>query len=123
MTKTDLTIIQHLNHLAARLQVGLMKITALEEDIAGIKEAMSTSSGAGVASIREDLRKDVARERALMEASMEHRIDQHVGKLLADKDTSAALARLERRIDDASDRLTRVEAERADQASRAGGEA
>jgi hypothetical protein len=96
------TLLQNMTMLTLRVQAILEKVNALDARV-------SASSGEGLSGIREEIRRDVSKERAMMEASMEHRIDQQVGRLLADKDNSAAITRLERRLDSVIERLAKLE--------------
>ncbi|AUF82267.1 hypothetical protein TetV_175 [Tetraselmis virus 1] len=94
-------LVQHLNHLAARIQAVVHKVDALSEELEELRQNSSTAEGSltsnDLTNTREDIKRDIIRERAMMEASIEHRIDQQVGKLLTDPCDN--IAKLEGRMD------------------------
>ena len=117
------TLVQHMNHLAARIQAVVRKVDSLADQIEEIRNgAAAASSGAAKAeemsALRDDIKRDVIRERAMMEASLEHRIDQQVNRLMIDKDQTAVLARLEKRLDDVDGTLIKFDARIADTGKR-----
>lgn len=110
---------QHMNHLAARVQAIVRKVDALADQIEEIRNANGADPSEGVkaediSTLRDDIKRDVIRERAMMEASLEHRIDQQVNRLMIDKDQSAVISRLEKRMDDVDGTLVKLDARISD---------
>ena len=114
-----MTIVQHINHLAARIQAVIHKVDSLSDQLEELKTADGSAARSGptaeeVASLRDDIKRDVIKERAMMEASLEHRIDQQVNRLMIDRDQSAVISRLEKRMDDVDTTLIKLDARLAE---------
>lgn len=110
-----MTIVQHINHLAARIQAVIRKVDSLADQLEDLKNGeggagASRPSAEDVANLRDDIKRDVIKERAMMEASLEHRIDQQVNRLMIDRDQSAVISRLEKRMDDVDTTLIKLDA-------------
>eukprot|EP00873_Tetraselmis_striata_P033712 jgi/Tetstr1/453976/TSEL_040895.t1 len=93
------------------MQAVVHKVNLLSDEV----ERLGGGGGAGVTpedigALRDDIKRDVVRERAMMEASLEHRIDQQVNRLMIDKDQSASISRLEKRMDGADAALAKLDA-------------
>lgn len=112
------TLVQHMNHLAARIQAVIHKVDSLADQLEELRSggAGGSVTAEAVAGLREDIRKDVIRERGMMEASLEHRIDQRVNRLMMDKDQTAVIARLEKRMEEVDGTVASLEARVADAA-------
>lgn len=113
------TLVQHMTHLAARIQAVVRKVDSLADQIEDLRSGGAADQSEGVktediSALRDDIKRDVIRERAMMEASLEHRIDQQVNRLMIDKDQSAVIARLERRLDDVDGTLVKLDTRLAD---------
>lgn len=109
----QVTIVQHINHLAARIQAVIRKVDSLSDQLDELRSGGAGAPGKtaeDVATLREDIKRDVIKERAMMEASLEHRIDQQVNRLMIDRDQTAAISRLEKRTDDVDATLIRMDA-------------
>ena len=107
----NVTIVQHMHHLAARIHAVVHKVNSLSDQLEELKAGMGGSSGSAeaISALRDEIKRDVIRERAMMEASLEHRIDQQLNRLMIDKDQSASISRLERRADSVDSTLVRLD--------------
>eukprot|EP00873_Tetraselmis_striata_P043841 jgi/Tetstr1/464105/TSEL_008910.t1 len=114
----QVTIVQHINHLAARIQAVIHKVDSLSDQLEELKAGAGADKAGptaeDVAALRDDIKRDVIKERAMMEASLEHRIDQQVNRLMIDRDQSAVISRLEKRMDDADATLVKLDARLAE---------
>lgn len=87
--------------LSAKVQAALTKVDALSAQMAELKAAAGDiTKPADITEMKEELKRDIIRERAMMEASLEHRMDQQMNRLILENDQTAALSRLEKRIAD-----------------------
>ena len=93
-------IVQHITMIAARLQA----LSATVEKMAGQIEELKAGAGSSakptdIADLKDELKKDIIRERAMLEASLEHRIDQQINRSVVENDQTASIAALNKRID------------------------
>ena len=115
------TLAQHINYIAARVQAVVAKLDELSIRVDGMQLAGLNQGGASkddLAAMREDVKRDIVRERAMMEASLEHRIDQQVARQMIDRDPSAAISRLEKKTGDIDAAVLQLDARLADIATR-----
>lgn len=115
------TLAQHINYIAARVQAVVAKLDELSIRVDGMQLAGLNQGGASkddLAAMREDVKRDIVRERAMMEASLEHRIDQQVARQMIDRDPSAAISRLEKKTGDIDAAVLQLDAQLADIATR-----
>ena len=120
MSSSSATILQHVSHIAARVQAIAHRLDAVSEDLADLRQSMGGGDAIvkpdDLVSLREDIKRDVIRERAMMEASLEHRIDQQITRHMPD--ASAGLARVEGRLDAPENRVSGLASGRPTTASR-----
>jgi hypothetical protein len=120
MSSSIPTILQHVSHIAARVQAIAHRLDAVSEDLADLRQSMGGGDAIvkpdDLVSLREDIKRDVIRERAMMEASLEHRIDQQITRHMPD--ASAGLARVEGRLDALENRVSGLGSGRPTTASR-----
>lgn len=107
-------IVQHMNHLAARIQAVVRKVDAIEnrlDEPANDDKSVGTEA---LTTLKEDIKRDVVRERAMMEASLEHRVDQQMNKLFAEKDQQPVISSLEKRILELESIIQKILEEKSD---------
>nr|WRJ69746.1 hypothetical protein TetV2_00297 [Oceanusvirus sp.] len=104
------TIVQHVNHLAARVQAIVFRIDALSEEIGELRQNVGGGEGSAavkpddLTALREDIKRDVIRERAMMEASLDSRITQQAKTLITKP--SDDIARVEGRLEALESRVS-----------------
>ena len=102
-------IVQHITMIAARLQA----LSATVENMAGQIEELKAGAGSSakptdIADLKEELKKDIIRERAMLEASLEHRIDQQINRSVVENDQTASIAAMSKRVDGIADTVSKL---------------
>lgn len=102
-------IVQHVTMIAARLQAVSAIVEKNDAHIEELKSGASSSTKpSDIAELKDELKKDFIRERAMMEAALEHRIDQQVNRSVVENDQTARISATNARVDDLEKNLVQM---------------
>lgn len=102
-------IVQHITMIAARLQALSATVENMAVQIEELKAgAGSSAKPTDIADLKEELKKDIIRERAMLEASLEHRIDQQINRSVVENDQTASMAAMSKRIDGIAETVSKL---------------
>ena len=103
---------EHIGTLSQRLRATMAHVGALAAQVQALSKANEDKAGEvdNEAIVREVVKKELTREKAILEAGIGHKIEQHTSRTLAaSSDQTVVISQLMRRIDALESKLAGLE--------------